>query len=320
MMKKNDLIIYVAEDNSFKLEVELRDGMVWLSRNQIAELFGRDVKTIGKHINNALKEELEGDSSCVSKFATQLNKYDPRTGKDRVSNVMVSFYNMDMIMSVGYRVKSKEGISFRKWATKVLQDYVMKGYALNERRLNELRATVKILRRSNERLDADQVLDVIEAYTDALELLDDYDHQKITKPEGGNETVYRLTYEECRSIIDKMHEEFESNLFGREKGQGFKGALETIYSTFDGIELYPTLEEKAVHLLYFIVKDHGLYDGNKRVASAIFLEFLNKNQRLYVNGKMAIEPNTLVALVIMIAESNPREKDLVINLVLNFLM
>lgn len=320
MNKQNELIIYQSEDNNIKLEVELQDGMVWLARNQIAELFGRDVKTIGKHINNALKEELEGETGCVAKFATQLKRYDPRTGKDRISNVKVNYYSLDMILSVGYRVKSKEGIAFRKWATKVLQEYLIKGYALNERRLDQLKATVSIMRRSREYLDAEQVLDVVEAYTNALELLDDYDHQVIKKPTQGNEMIYRLQYEECRTIVDRMQQNVTSDLFGRERDGVFEGALNTIYQTFDGVDLYPTIEEKATHLLYFLVKDHGLYDGNKRVATALFLEFLNKNHRLFVDGKKVIEANTLVALVIMIAESNPKEKDLMINLVMNFLV
>jgi prophage maintenance system killer protein len=314
-----ELTIYQSEDSDIKLEVELQDGMVWLSRKQIAELFGRDVKTIGKHINNALKEELQYEIGCVAKFATQLKRPDPRTGRDRISNVKVSYYNLDMILSVGYRVKSREGVAFRKWATQVLQNYVVKGYALNDRRLDELKATVRIMRRTNEQLDATQVLDVIEAYTNALELLDNYDHRRIEKPDSGSETLYLLSYEECRAIVDRMHGDIDSELFGRERDGVFEGTLNTIYSTFDGVDLYPTIEEKAAHLLYFLVKDHGLHDGNKRVATAIFLEFLYKNNRLMINGRKIIEDHTLVALVIMIAESISKEKDLMVNLVMNFL-
>ncbi len=320
MERKNELIIYQSENSDIKLEVELKDGMVWLTRNQIADLFGRDVKTIGKHINNALKEELEDEIGCVAKFATQLKRYDPRTGKDRVANVMVSYYNLDMILSVGYRVKSREGIVFRKWASQVLQDYILNGFALNSRRLEELKATVQIMRRNDELLDSKQVLDVVESYTNALDLLDDYDHQRIEKPLDGSNMIYRLSYEECRHIVEKMKREITSDLFGRERDGVFEGALNSIYATFDGVDLYPTIEEKATHLLYFLVKDHGLYDGNKRVATAVFLEFLNKNGKLFINGKKVIENNTLVALVIMIAESRPQEKDLMVNLVLNFLV
>ena len=320
MKGKNELLIYQSDNKDIKLEVELKDGMVWLSRNQIADLFGRDVKTIGKHINNALLEELEEEIGCVAKIATQLNKFDPRTGKDRISNVKLSYYNLDMIMSVGYRVKSKEGVAFRKWASKVLQNYVLKGYALNKLRLNELKATVNVMRRTNNLLDSEQILDVVETYTKALELLDKYDHQEIEKPVDGADMIHRLTYEECRSIVDQMQKDINSDLFGRELDGGFEGALNTIYSTFDGVDLYPTIEEKAAHLLYFLVKDHGLIDGNKRVASALFLEFLNKNQRLFLNGRKVIEANTLVALVIMIAESRPQEKEMMVNLVMNFLV
>lgn len=320
MERKNELLIYQSVDSGIKLEVEMNDGMVWLSRKQIAELFGRDVKTIGKHINNALKEELEDEITCVAKFATDVERTDFRTGEVHLINMMVSHYNLDMILSVGYRVKSKEGVTFRKWASKVLQDYVLKGYALNEKRLNELKATVNVMRRNDELLDSKQVLDVIEAYTHALDMLDDYDHQQIEKPVTGTDMIYRLSYEECRLIVDRMQKENNSDLFGRERDGIFEGTLNTIYSTFDGVDLYPSIEEKATHLLYFLVKDHGLLDGNKRVATALFLEFLNKNQRLFIDGKKVIENNTLVALVIMIAESRPQEKDLMVNLVMNFLV
>ncbi len=318
MNGKNELIIYQSEDNDIKLEVELQDGMVWLTRNQIAELFCRDVKTIGKHINNALKEELENEITCVAKFATDVKRIDYRTGKETIIRRDVNYYNLDMVLSVGYRVKSKEGVVFRKWASKVLQEYVLKGYALNNRRLDELKATVNIMRRTDALLEAEQVLDVIEAYTNALEMLEAYDHQVIQKPIHGNEGLYRLSYAECRSIVDRMQKDVSSDLFGRERDGVFDGALNSIYSTFDGVDLYPTIEEKAAHLLYFLVKDHGLYDGNKRVATAIFLEFLNRNDRLIINNRKVIEDNTLVALVIMIAESNSREKDLMVNLVMNF--
>nr|WP_255813534.1 virulence protein RhuM/Fic/DOC family protein [Acidaminobacter sp. JC074] len=312
-------MIYQSVDNEICLSVELRDDMVWLNRNQLAELFGRDVKTIGKHINNALKEELNGDVSCVAKFATQLNKYDPRTGKDRVSNVKVNYYSMDMVLSIGYRVKSKEGIAFRQWANRVLKEYILNGYALNEKRLEQLKTTIEIMRRTHESLDALQVLNVIENYTKALGLLDDYDHQRILKPEDGTSDIYRLSYDECKLLVDQMHQGINSDLFGRERDGGFKSAIATIYSTWDGVELYPTFEEKAANLLYLLVKNHGLVDGNKRVASAVFLEYLNKNKRLVLDGEKLIEPNTLVAIVIMIAESNPKEKDLMVNLVMNFL-
>lgn len=320
MSIKSDLLIYQSADSDIKIEVELQDGMVWLSRNQIAELFGRDVKTVGKHINNALKEELEDENGCVAKFATDVKRIDSRTGKEHSIRMDVSYYNLDMIMSVGYRVKSRQGVVFRKWASDVLQNYVLNGYALNEQRLNELKTTVKIMRRTNGLLEAAQVLDVIEAYTKALDLLDDYDHQVIDKPVQGNESIYKLSYEECRSIVGRMQKNINSDLFGRERDGVFEGAINTIYSTFDGIDLYPTTEEKAAHLLYFLVKDHGLYDGNKRVATAIFLEFLNKNNRLYEGYEKVIEDNTLVALVIMIAASNPKEKEIMVNLVMKFLV
>lgn len=311
MSEKCELLIYSSDNDDITLEVEMTNESVWLSLDQMAKLFGRDKSVISRHIRNIFLEgELRRDS-VVAKNAT--------TAADG-KNYNVDHYNLDVIISIGYRVKSREGVVFRKWASKILQEYLIKGYAINQRRLDELKATVTVLRRTNDLLDVKQVLDVVEAYTDALELLDDYDHQVIKKPFQGNDTNYRLSYEECRSIIDRMQQEVDSDLFGRERDGVFEGALNTIYSTFDGIDLYPTIEEKAAHLLYFLVKDHGLYDGNKRVATALFLEFLNKNQRLFVNGKKAIENNTLVALVIMMAESRPQEKDLMVNLVMNFLM
>ncbi len=311
MSDKQELLIYRSVDEEISLEVEMTDNSVWLNLDQMASLFGRDKSVISRHVRNVFKEGELQRESVVAKNAT--------TAADG-KIYQVEFFNLDVIISVGYRVKSKEGIAFRKWATKVLQEYLIKGYALNERRLDQLKTTVSIMRRSREYLDAEQVLDVVEAYTNALELLDDYDHQVIKKPTQGNEMIYRLQYEECRNIIDRMQQNVKSDLFGRERDGVFEGALNTIYQTFDGVDLYPTIEEKATHLLYFLVKDHGLYDGNKRVATALFLEFLNKNHRLFVDGKKVIEANTLVALVIMIAESNPKEKDLMINLVMNFLI
>lgn len=234
------------------------------------------------------------------------------------SDKNVKFYSLDVIISVGYRVKSKRGIEFRKWANKVLKQYILKGYAANERRLEDLRQTLQIIRRTENQLDTNQILSVIEQYTAALDLLDDYDHLSVKKPDG-TEATYRLTYEEARKVIDSMKFGDTSSLFGNEKDQSFEGSIGAVYQTFGGKDVYPTVQEKAANLLYFITKNHSFSDGNKRIAATMFLYFLNKNGILFKDGRKQIEDNTLVALTIMIAESKPDEKELMINLVMQFL-
>ena len=304
---KNELILFETADKEIKLNVSVKDSTVWLNRNQLAELFERDVKTIGKHINNALKEEL--DNSVVAKFAT--------TASDN-KTYMVEHYNLDVIISVGYRVKSKRGIAFRKWANKVLRDYIVKGYAVNDNRMNQLKEVMRIMKRTEEQLDAKQILSVIEKYSLALDLLDAYDHQNMKRPEGGN-TIYILSYEECRRVIDSMSYGESSNVFGNEKDDSFKGSIGAIYQTFAGQEVYPSLEEKAANLLYFITKNHSFSDGNKRIAAAIFLYFMDRNQALFLDDEKIISDHTLVALTIMIAESRPEEKEMMISVIMNCL-
>ena len=225
-----------------------------------------------------------------------------------------------MILAVGYRVKSPNGIIFRKWATSVLKDYMIKGYTINQKRLNRLNKTIKIqnhMLASTLEIDETEVFNVIEAYQSALSLLDDYDHNSISKPKG-TDSIYRLTYEECRALIDTM--KFESDVFGVEKEEGkLKGILETIYQHVFDQELYPSMEEKAAHLLYFLIKDHPFVDGCKRIGVTIFLEFLNKNHHLLADGKQIISNNTLVAITLMIAQSMPEEKETMVNLVMHFL-
>ncbi|MBR4630634.1 MAG: virulence protein RhuM/Fic/DOC family protein [Treponema sp.] len=234
------------------------------------------------------------------------------------SDKPVAYYSLDVIISVGYRVKSKRGIEFRKWANSVLKSYILKGYAANDRRLEELKQTLQIIRRNEAELDTNQVLSVVERYTEALDLLDDYDHLCVKKPDGTAAT-YRLTYEECRKLIDSMRFNSDSSVFGNEKDDSFKGSIGAIYQTFGGADVYPTVQEKAANLLYFVTKNHSFSDGNKRIAASVFLYFLDKNSLLLKNGEKRIEDNTLVALTIMIAESKPEEKELMINLVMNFL-
>lgn len=308
----NEIIIY--KNGELELPVEVTPGKetVWLNRNQLAALFDRDVKTIGKHINNALKEEL--DSSVVAKFATTAS--DGKTYK-------VDYYNLDMIISVGYRVKSARGVEFRRWANKILKDYIVQGYAINERRLAALNRVVEI--QSNIiagvlDLDAEKVLEVVKRYSLALEMLDDYDHQTITKPKISSDEVYKLTYEECRNLISKMSYSETSDIFGKEKGKGLlKGIIDSIYQSAFGEEAYPSIEEKAANLLYFIIKDHPFVDGCKRIAATTFLYFLDMNRILYKNNKKILSDSTLVALTLLIAESKPQEKEIMINIVMNFL-
>ena len=297
-----------------KLEVNLENETVWLNRNQMSELFDRDVKTIGKHINNALKEELSGDnSSTVAKFAT----VQIEGGREVERNI--EYYNLDVIISVGYRVKSKRGVEFRRWANSVLKQYILKGYAVNDHRIRQLGEVIRVLKRTENELDSKQVLSVIEKYSNALDLLDSYDHQNMTRPKG-NETTYILQYEECMEVIQSMRFGNESDLFGKEKDGSFKGSIGNIYQSFDGVDVYESLEEKAANLLYFVTKNHSFFDGNKRIAATMFLYFLDKNNALLVDGKKKIEDTTLVALTIMIAESRPEEKEMMISVVMNCML
>lgn len=305
---KNEIITY--NDGSLELNVPVswEEETVWLTRAQMADLFDRDVKTIGKHINNALKEEL--DNSTVAKFATV------QTEGGRTVERQVEHYNLDMIISVGYRVKSVRGVQFRKWANNVLREYIIKGYAVNHNRMNQIGEVIRIMKRTEQELDAKQVLSVIERYNTALDLLDDYDHQRMKRPKG-TEAVYVLSYEECRTVIDSMKFAESSDLFGNEKDDSFKGSIGNVYQSFGGEDVYPTLEEKAANLLYFVTKNHSFSDGNKRIAATMFLYFLDKNGVLFCDGKKLIEDHTLVALTIMIAESKPEEKEMMISVIMN---
>ncbi|HHU37211.1 MAG TPA: phosphoribosylaminoimidazolesuccinocarboxamide synthase [Treponema sp.] len=314
MKQQTRLILFTTQDGKTTLDVPLENETVWLNRNQLALLFDRDVKTIGKHINNALAEELSTlsnstDNSVVAKFAT--------TAADG-KKYQTEHYSMDIILSVGYRVKSTHGIEFRRWANKVLKEYIFNGIAVNEKRLSTLGKVVEILKRTGNTLEAKQILSVIEQYTYALDMLDDYDHQKIEKPDGSI-SKYQLQYEECIELINSMRFTCESDLFGRQKDESFQGSLGAIYQTFGGKDLYPTVQEKAANVLYLVVKNHSFHDGNKRIAAALFLYFLDKTGFLFKDGVKIIPDTTLVAITIMIAESKPQEKELMINLVMHFL-
>ena len=305
---KNELITFKDGTLELNVPVSWEQETVWITRNQMAELFDRDVKTIGKHINNALKEEL--DNSTVANFAT----VQMEGGREVERNI--EHYNLDMIISVGYRVKSTRGVQFRKWANSILKQYIIQGYAVNANRMNQLGEVIRIMKRTENSLDAKQVLSVIEKYSLALDLLDDYDHQTMKRPDG-NKAVYILSYEECRQVIDSMKFSTDSDLFGNEKDDSFKGSIGNIYQSFAGQDIYPTLEEKAANLLYFITKNHSFSDGNKRIAATMFLYFLDKNGILFTDGNKLIDDHTLVALTIMIAESKPDEKEMMISVIMN---
>ena len=307
----NEIILF--ENQEVKLEVNMKDETVWLNANQLSKLFGRDSKTIRKHINNALNEEL--DNSAVAKFAT--------TAKDG-KTYQVEYYNLDMIISIGYRVKSQNGVIFRKWANKVLKDYLLKGYAVNQKRLEYLEKTIKLIdiagRMDTElkTAEAKEIIKVINNYSNALNLLDDYDHKRIIKPSGTKDNK-KITYEDCMNVIGKLKFNSDSNLFALERDEGLKEVIGTIYQSFDGKDLYPTIEEKASNFLYLITKNHTFIDGNKRIAATLFIYFLEFYNILYNENGQIIDNNTLVAITLLIAESNPKEKDILIDLVMNFL-
>ena len=313
--RKNEIILF--ENQGVKLEVNLKDETVWLNRQQMATLFNRDVKTIGKHINNALSEELE-DIPTVAKFATVQKEGE----RQRTRNL--EYYNLDMILSIGYRVKSDKGIIFRKWANKILKDYMLKGYAINQKRLEYLEKTIKLIdiaNRMDERLennDAKEILKVIGDYSKALNLLDEYDHRTLKKVKG-NIDERKIEYKECINIINKLKFNEESSLFAVERDKGLESIIGNIYQSFDGQDIYKSIEEKGANFLYLIVKNHVFADGNKRIAATLFIYFLNYYGILYKNDKQTIDNNTLAALTLLIAESNPREKEVIIDLVMNFL-
>lgn len=313
-MANNEIIIF--ENQDVKLKVNLKDDTVWLSLEQMSRLFDRDKSVISRHIKNALEEELE--NSTVAKFATVQKEGNRNVTRD------IEYYNLDMIISVGYRVKSNNGVIFRKWANKVLKDYLIKGYALNNKRLEYLEKTIKLIdiagRIDSELKDCEamEIIKVINNYSNALNLLDDYDHKRISKP-SGTTSNNKIIYEDCMDIVNNLKFNSDSDLFGLEKNQGLKAIIGTIYQSFDGKDLYPTIEEKAANFLYLITKDHTFIDGNKRIAAILFIYFLEFYNLLYIENRQIIDNNTLVAITLLIAQSNPKEKEVIIDLVMNFL-
>lgn len=313
---KNEIVLF--ENQNVKLEVNMKDETVWLSQQQMAELFDSSRTNIIEHINNIYSDgELDKISTCQD--FRQVRK----EGKREVARNM-PFYNLDMIISVGYRVNSKRGVIFRKWANKVLKDYLLKGYVVNQKRLEYLEKTIKLIDIAG-RIDTElkgnesqKIIKVINNYSNALNLLDDYDHKRITKP-SGTKNNKQVTYEDCMNIVGKLKFNSDSDLFALERNEGLKAIIGTIYQSFDGNDLYPTIEEKAANFLYLITKNHTFIDGNKRIAATLFIYFLDFYNILYNDNRQVIDNNTLVAITLLIAESNPKEKEILIDLVMNFL-
>ena len=325
--QNNPIIIYQSEDGQTQVDVRMENDMIWLTRQQIASLFGRDYKTISKHINNALKEELAG-SVVVAKFA---NTTQHGAIKGKTQTHEIDYFNLEVITSVGYRVKSKRGVQFRQWANNVLKQYLIKGYAVNERirkeQIGELRQLVGMLGRTiqNQTLlsndETNALFEVVTDYTYALDTLDNYDYERLTINKTTKEEPFHATYENAMKAIDGLREKFGGSvLFGNEKDDSFKSSIGQIYQTFGGEELYPSVEEKAAMLLYLVTKNHSFSDGNKRIAATLFLWFLNNNRILYrPDGTKRLADNTLVALTLMIAESKTEEKDVMVKVVVNLI-
>jgi prophage maintenance system killer protein len=323
MLKKNEIIIYTTPDGKETFEVNLKKDTIWLDAHQLAGLFKRDRSVIVKHINNIYKtNELDKKSTCAK------NAQVARDGKIR----QMLMYNLDLIISVGYRVNSKRGTQFRIWATNILKQHLVNGYTINEKRiredrdkLKELQKTLKITERllQNKALDSKEatgLLKVILDYQKALHLLDEYDYQKLEIKKVTTKEKFKINLQKVRQELDQMKNQYHTGLFGLEKDQSFSGSIGAIYQSFDGKDLYPSIEEKAAHLLYFVVKNHSFIDGNKRIAASLFLWFLNENAILYNdNGSKRLADNALVALTLLIAESKAEEKETIVKVIVNLI-
>ena len=324
MDNRGEIVIYQTKDGKTSIDVKLENETVWLNQAQMAELFQTDRTSIVKHVNNIYKsEELEKDSTCAKIAQVQMEG-------NRTIKRHIIYYNLDMIISVGYRVNSMRGTQFRIWANKILKDYLIKGYAINQQvkaaQLEDLKSTVRLLSNVIEHKqltldEANGLLRVITDYTYGLDTLDKYDYQQLEVDSTTPTEEFRATYEEAMEAIHLLQEKFgSSDLFGNEKDQSFKSSINTIYQTFGGEELYPSIEEKAAMLFYLVVKNHSFSDGNKRIAAFLFLWFLEKNGILYKSdGSKLIGNNTLVALTLMIAESRTEEKYVMVKVVINFI-
>lgn len=311
----SQIVLFESSDGEISLDVEVdaAKDQVWLSKDQMALLFARDRSVISRHIANVYSDgEVDREATCA-KFAHVQKEGDRKVRRE------TDYYNLDVIISVGYRVKSQRGVEFRRWATDVLKRYIIEGRAENSRRIAQLAQAVSLMERVSDDLDTAQVLEIVKRYARALDLLDDYDHQRLAKP-AGSASVYILDYEESRNVIDAMRFKNESDLFGVEKDDSFRSSIAAIYQTFGGIDMYPSVQEKAANLLYFVVKNHSFHDGNKRIAASMFLYFLDKNGLLFHQGGKSIDDGALVAMTIMIAESKPEEKEAMVALIMNFLL
>ncbi len=328
MNEQNQIIIYQTEDGQTSIDVKMEGDTVWLNAKQMAKLFNRDYKTIRKHINNALKEELKGEPSVVSKFATTKD-YGRQTGYTQ--QVETEFFSLEMVTSVGYRVKSQRGVQFRRWANSVLKEYLVKGYAINrelaQQKYEELSQLVSILGRTIQNQPAltsaenKELISVVTDYNYALDTLDRYDYQQLTITDTTPEAQFRATYDNAMAAIMMLKKKFgESRWFGNEKDDSFKSSIGQIYQTFDGQDLYPSVEEKAAMLLYLVTKNHSFSDGNKRIAATLFLWFMQNNGILYrSDGSKRISDGTLVAITLMIAESKTEEKNVMVKVVVNLI-
>ena len=306
MAENNEIVLFTSSDGEVSLPVSLEEETVWLSQTQMAQLFDKERSVITKHINNVFEEkELVRDSNVQNLHIT---------GKPRP----VAFYSLDVIISVGYRVKSQRGVEFRRWATDVLRRYILEGHVENERRLRQLGTVANIIERIPGDVGSRELLDIVESYTDVFRLLDEYDREAVARP-SGTASTFMLNYDECMTLIGQMRGRFGSDLFGREKDDSFRSSISVIYQSFGGQDLYPSAEEKAANLLYLIIKNHSFTDGNKRIACSLFLYFLDRNGILFRGLDKRIADSTLVAVALMIAESRPEEKESMIALVMNFL-
>lgn len=324
---KGEIVIYQEQGGQLEIEVKLDGDTLWLSQKQMSDLFEKDANTIGAHIRNIYTEaELEEDATTTSFTVLQ------QEGKRKI-NRNVKFYNLDIILSVGYRVSSKRGTAFRKWANTVLKDYLIKGYAHNEKLLREKQVQLDSLKQavalitnvtSAQALSGDQaaaLLRVLSDYTYALDVLDKYDHQLLEIEGTSPKQLFQITYDTAMEAIHSLRDKFGgSTLFGNEKDESFQGSLAAIYQTFAGADLYPSVEEKAANLLYFVIKNHSFSDGNKRIAAFLFVWFLEKNKTLYrADGSRKLADNALIALTLMIAESKPEEKDMMTKVVVSLI-
>ena len=315
-MENFKMVRFTDDDFVLDVRADVKNDTVWVSLNELCALFGKDKSVISRHISNIFRQKELDKKQTVAKNATVQNEGEKNVTRN------ITYFNLDVIISVGYRVNSKRGIAFRKWANKILKDYLIQGYAVNDRRLENLGKVVDIQNRMlsySLNIDRDELSKVIDEYSRALDVLDEYDHQVLPKVQGA-QSDYVMTYEEAREIIDSMKFKEMSNVFGVEKEKGkLKGIIEQVYQNVFGKELYPSVQDKAAHLLYFLVKDHPFADGCKRIAATLFINFLYKTGHLYKDNKQIISNEALVAITILTAESNPDEMEIIIKLITNLL-